>query len=230
MFSIISLRSIAGNCRYIALVTLWSLQQTKLALEVLCLFRTWFSQTLSSESACKASPCRLCITELKFGKGWLLLAVGESSKSRGRNKSDWPLFDRVGDSGVSAISDLCQRNSIVWDLSWDEVLVVASDKSDEIVAAHISASDATDVEGPCMSRSSVRIVIWTASERLLGWTVNMFTESHSSPWFSVRKMSDVGHCDVLFSSPNRYFGSVCTGSLSSVRNWVFLSAMAFFLK
>ena len=113
----------------------------------------------------QGESCRLCITELKFGKRCLLLKVGESRKSYGRNKSDWLLFDRVGHSVVSAISGVCQRKSISWGLSWDEHLVVASDKLYEIVAAHNSASDATDVDGPRMSRSEVRIVIWTTSER-----------------------------------------------------------------
>ena len=92
-------------------------------------------------------------------------ADGEPGKSYGRNKSDWLILDRVGDSGISAISDVCQRESISWGLSWDEYLVVASDKLYEIFAAHASASDATDVEGPGMSGSYVWIVNWTASER-----------------------------------------------------------------
>ena len=47
----------------------------------------------------------------------------------------------------------------------DEYLVVVSDKLYEIVAANISASDATNVQGPDMSGSYVGIVTWTASER-----------------------------------------------------------------
>ena len=74
-FSIIPLRSIAGNCKCVAVATLLSLQQTKLSLEVLCLFQMRLSQNLCSESACKASPCRLCITGRNIGKGGYCLQL-----------------------------------------------------------------------------------------------------------------------------------------------------------
>ena len=58
----------------------------------------------------------------------------------------------------------------------------------------------------------------------------MFFVSYLSPCLSVRQMSDVGHCDVLFSSLDRYIGSVCIASSSSVGNGVLLSAMTIILK